>query len=428
MPAGQLVCKTRQRFFRLINTMSNHTPDTLKNPIPEQVSEEQDLNGGLTGTLPLPHSAAVFSEADEEDTDLEIGDDETGGYEDYTYQMEEEGESAGLFEHYRITVDKGQTLIRIDRFLMDRLQNATRTKIQAAIDTDFIKVNGKSTKAGYRVKPADVITISLPKPPRDNTVTPQNIPLNIVYEDDTLLVVNKPAGMVVHPAHGNWDGTLVNALTWYLQNLPTSANGEGRPGLVHRIDKDTSGLLVIAKTEAAMTHLARQFFNHSIERSYLALVWGMPEPEAGTINVNLGRSLKDRRITAPFPDGDFGRRAVTHYKLLQRMQYVSLVQCRLETGRTHQIRAHMKYLGHPLFNDAPYGGDRILKGTSFNKYKSFVENCFRMLPRQALHAQTLGFVHPATGETLRFSAPIPPDMQSVIDKWAKYTGEKDGAE
>ncbi|MES2388911.1 MAG: RluA family pseudouridine synthase [Bacteroidota bacterium] len=341
-------------------------------------------------------------------------------YEDFTNLAEEEDE-AELFEHYRFTVDPGQTMLRIDRFLMDRMPNATRNKIQAGIEAGSILVNKEVTKNSYKVKPGDVITLSLPKPLRDTTIVPQDIPLDIVFEDDTVLVVNKPAGMVVHPAQGNWDGTLVNALVWHLQNLPTSANGEARPGLVHRIDKDTSGLLVIAKTEPAMQSLGKQFFVHSIERTYQALVWGDPAEDSGTIDVNVGRSLKDRRVTAAFPDGDFGRNAITHWKVLKRMGYVTLLQCNLETGRTHQIRAHMKYLGHPLFNDAMYGGNKILKGTNFSKYKQFVENCFALCPRQALHAETLGFVHPATGETIRFTAPLPNDMQAVLNKWEKYT-------
>lgn len=325
-----------------------------------------------------------------------------------------------LFEHHRIVVDKGQSVLRIDKFLMDRLQSATRNKIQNAIENEFVRVNDKTIKSNYKVKPLDVITISLPQPPRDTDIVPENIPLHIVYEDNEVLVVNKPAGMVVHPAYNNWSGTLVNALSYHFQNLPTSQNGEGRPGLVHRIDKDTSGLLVIAKTEYAMTHLAKQFFDHSIERTYLCLVWGEPKEDEGTINVNLGRSFKDRRVTDAFPAGDFGRRAVTHYKVLKRLRYVSLLQCNLETGRTHQIRAHMKYIGHPIFNDATYGGDKVLKGTQFSKYKAFVENCFAMIPRQALHAKSLGFVHPATKEWMQFDSELPEDFVSVLDKWERY--------
>ncbi len=329
-------------------------------------------------------------------------------------------EDSDLYEHHRIVVDKGQSLLRIDRFLMDRIQNATRNKLQQAIDAESVKVNDKPVKASYKVKPQDVITISLPEPPRDTDVVPENIPLNIVYEDEEVLVLNKPAGMVVHPAYQNWTGTLVNALVYHFQQLPTSQNGEGRPGLVHRLDKDTSGLMVVAKTELAMAHLARQFFDHSIERTYYALVWGEPKQESGTINANLGRSFKDRRVTAVFPDGDIGRHAVTHYKVLKYLRYVSLVQCNLETGRTHQIRAHMQHLGHPLFNDETYGGDKILKGTPFAKYRQFVENCFKIIPRQALHAKSLGFVHPRTKQWLQFNSELPEDFAAVLEKWEKY--------
>lgn len=330
-----------------------------------------------------------------------------------------------LFEHYRIVADPNQTLLRIDKFLMDRLPGVTRNKVQNGIKDGFVLVNENTIKPNYKVHPNDVIKVSLPEPPRDTEVVPENIPINIIYEDDDLLVVNKEAGMVVHPAYQNWSGTLVNALTWHFQNLPTMPNNDGRPGLVHRIDKDTSGLLVIAKSESAMTHLAKQFFDHSIERSYHALIWGEPNDEEGTINVNLGRSLKDRRVTAAFPDGDYGRRAVTHYKVLKNLRYVSLIQCRLETGRTHQIRAHMKHIGHPLFNDATYGGDKILKGTTFSKYKQFVENCFKMIPRQALHAKSLGFVHPTTGKKMYFESDLPDDLTQVIEKWENYVNHID---
>jgi len=334
------------------------------------------------------------------------------------YDLPEEAE---LYEHYRIEVDKGQTLIRVDKFLMDRIPNATRNKVQNAIEAETVQINGKAVKSSYKVKPGDVITISLPHPPREDVVIPENIPLNIVYEDDTLLVVNKPAGMVVHPAYQNWEGTLVNALAYHFQNLPTSQNGTGRPGLIHRIDKDTSGLLVIAKTEFAMTHLAKQFFEHSIERTYLALVWGEPKPYEGTIDVNIGRSPKDRKVMAAFPEGDDGKNAITHYKALKPMYYVSLVQCNLETGRTHQIRTHMKHIGHPIFNDVTYGGDRIIKGTTFTKYKQFVENCFKIIPRQALHAKSLGFVHPVTKKFMQFDSELPDDMKQVLEKWEKYS-------
>ncbi|MTI33034.1 RluA family pseudouridine synthase [Xanthovirga aplysinae] len=332
--------------------------------------------------------------------------------------LEEENES--LFEHYRIETDPKQTLVRIDKFLMDRLPNVSRNKVQAGIKDGFVLVDGEEIKPNYKIRPNQLITVSLPEPPRDTDVVPENILLNIVYEDEHLLVVNKDAGMVVHPAYNNWTGTLVNALTFHFQNLPTMENNEGRPGLVHRIDKDTSGLLVIAKTDLAMSGLAKQFLDHSIERTYYALVWGEPKEEEGTINVNLGRSLKDRRVTTAFPEGDFGRHAITHYKVLKNLRYVSLIQCNLETGRTHQIRAHMKYLGHPLFNDGTYGGNKVLKGTQFSKYKSFVDNCFKVIPRQALHAKSLGFVHPATKKFMQFDSELPKDFVEVMEKWDNY--------
>jgi len=325
-----------------------------------------------------------------------------------------------LFEHHRIVADAGQTLLRIDKFLMDRLPNVTRTKIQSGIHEGFVKVNDKPIKPNYKIHPNDIITVSFPEPPRDTDVKPENIPINIVFEDEHILVVNKAAGMVVHPAYQNWSGTLVNALTYHFQNLPQMQGNEGRPGLVHRIDKDTSGLLVIAKSEMAMTSLAKQFFDHSIERTYQAIVWGIPEPTEGTINVNVGRSLKDRRVTTAFPDGDFGRTAITHFKLLQDLRYVSLIECRLETGRTHQIRAHMKFLGHPIFNDEMYGGNKVVKGTVFSKYKQFVDNCFKIIPRQALHAKTLGFIHPATKKFIQFDSELPEDFKEVIEKWEHY--------
>lgn len=329
-------------------------------------------------------------------------------------------EEADLYEHLRLVVDKGQAAVRIDKFLMDRIGNASRSKIQTAIEAEAVLVNDKPVKPSYKIRPLDLITISLPKPPREDVVIPENIPLNIIYEDEDLIVVNKAAGMVVHPAYQNWTGTLVNALTYHIQNLPTGRNGEGRPGLVHRIDKDTSGLLVIAKTEWAMVHLAKQFFDHSIERTYNALIWGEPNPEQGTINVNLGRSPKDRKLTIAFPEGDIGKTAITHYKILKKLRYVSLIECKLETGRTHQIRAHMKYIGHPLFNDATYGGDKILKGTTFTKYRQFIDNCFKIIPRQALHARSLGFIHPTTKKFMQFESELPEDMVNVIQKWENY--------
>jgi 23S rRNA pseudouridine1911/1915/1917 synthase len=334
--------------------------------------------------------------------------------------IDDEQDDELLFEHHRIVADPGQNLLRIDKFLNTRMGNVSRSKIQQGIENGFVKVNDGSIKSNYKVHPGDVIVISLPKPPRDTDVKPENIPLTIVYEDEHLLIINKAAGMVVHPAYNNWTGTLVNALAYHFQNLPQLPGNDGKPGLVHRIDKDTSGLLVIAKTEPVLTALAKQFFDHSIERTYHALVWGELEQPTGTIDVNVGRSLKDRRVTTAFPDGDMGRRAITHYKLLKSLRYVSLVECKLETGRTHQIRAHMRYLGHPLFNDAMYGGDQISKGTVFTKYKQFVENCFKIIPRQALHAKTLGFMHPAKKEWMQFDSELPEDFKAVLEKWEGY--------
>lgn len=342
-------------------------------------------------------------------------------------QAEDDESEDGLFERHRIVADRKQGLIRLDKFLMDRLPHTSRTKVQEAIDQAFITVNGQPVKASYKVKPLDDIRVSLPTPPHSTDILGEDIPLNIVYEDESLLLVDKPPGLVVHPAHGNWTGTLVNALVWHFENLPTSRNGEIRPGLVHRIDKDTSGLLVIAKTETAMTRLARQFFVHSIEREYYALVWGQPEPAEGTINVHLGRSPKDRRLTVAIPDGSQGRHAITHYRTLKTWGYVSLVACRLETGRTHQIRAHMRYLGHPIFSDEMYGGRQILKGQLTAKYRAFVENCFALMPRQALHARVLGFTHPETGQEVHFECPLPADFQQVLDRWDTYIAARDAA-
>jgi len=340
----------------------------------------------------------------------------------YMQDLEEDYEE--LYEHHRIVVDKGQSPLRVDKFLMMKMQNASRVKIQEGIETGSVKVNDESVKASYKVKPLDVVTVSLAEPPRNTEIIPQNIPLDIVYEDDELLVVNKPSGMVVHPAHGNWDGTLVNALVYHFQNLPTHRNGEIRPGLVHRIDKDTSGLLVVAKTDQAMTHLAKQFYDHSIQRTYNALVWGEPKSEEGTIEGNIGRSLKDRKIMAVFPEGLLGKEAVTHYKILKKIRYVSLIQCNLETGRTHQIRVHLKFIGNTLFNDETYGGNKPLRGTLFSKYEQFVNNCFKLCPRQALHAKSLGFIHPKTNEFMHFDSELPIEIQNVIEKWEGYVNNE----
>lgn len=331
-----------------------------------------------------------------------------------------ETEDQELFEHFRIVVDKGQSLLRLDKFLMNRIENASRNRIQNAIEAGSVLVNGREIKASYKVKPLDEISVVLPHPPRDTEVYPENIPLNIAYEDDDLLIVNKAAGMVVHPGYNNYSGTLVNALVYYFNQLPQLPGNEGRPGLVHRIDKDTSGLLVIAKNEWAITFLAKQFFDHSISRKYLALVWGDLE-EDGTVTGYIGRSLRDRRVMSVYDDPEKGKWSVTHYRVLERLRYVTLVECQLETGRTHQIRAHMKSIGHPLFNDAVYGGDQILKGATFSKYRQFVENCFELLPRQALHAQSLGFVHPVTKKQVGFECPLPEDFEACLNKWRSYT-------
>ncbi len=337
-------------------------------------------------------------------------------------------EEEELYEHHNIIVDPKQSLLRIDRFLFDRLPNATRNKIQTGIKEGFVKVNDREVKPNYKVHPGDQISVFLTTPPREDVVVPENIPLDIVFEDKDLLVVNKSAGMVVHPAYQNWSGTLVNALAYHFENLPEMKGNVGRPGLVHRIDKDTSGLLVIAKTEQAMNGLAKQFFDHSINRTYHALVWGVPDEPKGTINVNVGRSLKDRRVTSAFPNGDFGRTAITHFEVIKDLRYVSLVKCNLETGRTHQIRAHMKFIGHPLFNDVTYGGDKILKGTVFSKYKQFVQNCFKLMPRQALHAKSLGFIHPITKKYIEFDSDLPKDFTALIDKWENYVNHTDSME
>jgi 23S rRNA pseudouridine1911/1915/1917 synthase len=339
--------------------------------------------------------------------------------------MEESNEflenESELHEHYSFTVEKGQQPLRIDKYLMNFVENATRNKIQAAAKEGSIRVNELVVKSNYKVKPLDQIRVLFEHPPHENLLVPEDIPIDVVYEDDDLLVVNKAPGVVVHPGHGNYSGTLINALLFHFDNLPN--NSSNRPGLVHRIDKDTSGLLVVAKTEKAMAHLSAQFKAKTSEREYVALVWGNVELEEGTIEGNIGRHPKNRlQNTVYFGDeADKGKPAITHYKVLQRLGYVTLLACRLETGRTHQIRVHMKHIGHTLFNDERYGGERILKGTTFTKYKQFVDNCFKTLPRQALHAKTLGFVHPTTGKTMSFTTEIPQDMQNCIEKWQTYS-------
>lgn len=327
-------------------------------------------------------------------------------------------EDQALYEHYHYTADLGQAPLRVDKYLMNRIENATRNKIQHAAKSGGIHVNGKSVKSNYKVKGGDKVQVLFAHPPYENLLLAEQMLLDISYEDDALLVVNKPAGLVVHPGHGNYNGTLINGLIHHFDHLPKNSNN--RPGLVHRIDKDTSGLLVVAKTEYAMTHLAQQFFDKSSERLYLALVWGDVKNDKGTVEGNLARDPKNRLLMAVFPAGDHGKEAVTHYKVVERFGYVTLIECQLETGRTHQIRAHMKFLGHPLFSDARYGGNKILKGTAFTKYKQFVDNCFKIMPRQALHAKTLGFVHPVSGEKISLNSELPEDFTVCLDKWRHY--------
>jgi len=340
---------------------------------------------------------------------------------------QQENEEQELFEHFRIVADAGQKLLRIDKFLTDKIQNASRNKIQMAAEAGNILVNDKAVKSNYKVKPHDVISIVMEYPRRELVIIPEDIPLDIVYEDDQLLVINKPVGLVVHPGHGNYTGTLVNALAYRYKDLPMFNGGDSRPGLVHRIDKNTSGLMVVAKTEIAKNKLAKQFFDKTTHRLYQAVVWGaFPEgEEMGTVDAHIGRSLKNRLQMEAFPNGEYGKKAVTHYELLESLGYVSLIQCQLETGRTHQIRAHMKYIGHPLFNDERYGGDAILKGTTFTKYKQFVQNCFKICPRHALHAKTLGFEHPTTGEMMHFDSELPQDMQQLVEKWRHYIAHRE---
>jgi 23S rRNA pseudouridine1911/1915/1917 synthase len=337
----------------------------------------------------------------------------------------EDADGGELYEHFRFVADKGQQLLRVDKFLVARLEKSSRNRVQQAADAGCILVNGRAVKSNYRVKPLDVVTVVMDRPRYELEIIAEDIPLDIVYEDEHLLVVNKPAGLVVHPGHGNYHGTLVNALAYHFKDNPEYDVNDPRMGLVHRIDKDTSGLLVVAKTPDAKTHLGRQFFNKTTKREYVAVVWGRPEPADGRIEGNIGRSLKDRLQMTVFPDGDYGKHAVTHYSTVEPLGYVSVVKCVLETGRTHQIRVHMKHIGHPLFNDVRYGGDAILRGLTTARYRQFVANCFDLCPRQALHARTLGFVHPATGEEMFFSAPVPPDMTALIDKWRNYNNAVD---
>lgn len=334
-------------------------------------------------------------------------------------ELQPQGESE-LYEHHRIVVDRGQEMMRMDKYLQMRLEGVSRTKIQAATKAGCVLVNDKPSKSNYRIKPLDVISVLLPEPPHEFEILPEDVPFDIVYEDADVLVIDKRPGLVVHPGHGNYTGTLLNGLFYYFQDKKDAAGDPIVPYLVHRIDKDTSGLLLVAKNETAQIVLAKQFFEHTIERKYNALVWGGFDEDRGTIVGNLERAPQDRRIMHVTPDPDRGKHAVTHWQVIERFGYVTLVECVLETGRTHQIRAHMQHIGHPLFNDAAYGGDRILKGTTFSRYKQFVENCFNLLPRQALHALILGFEHPTTGQHMHFESPIPSDMSSCLDKWRAY--------
>ncbi len=328
-------------------------------------------------------------------------------------------ESGELYEHFRFVVDRGQNPLRIDRYLMAKLENASRNRIQNSAHAGNILVNDMVVKPNYKVKPLDVIAIVLAYPPRDTEVYPENLPITIVYEDRDIIVINKAPGMVVHPGHGNFTGTLQNALLYHLQQS-NPGDAEAKPFLVHRIDKDTSGIMLIAKNELAQSKIAKQFFDHTIDRTYIALVWGNIDHDEGTIDANIGRDIRNRLVQAVYDDPEKGRHAVTHYHVLERFGYVTLVECRLETGRTHQIRIHFKHIGHTLFNDESYGGSEILKGTTFTKYKQFVNNCFALLPRQALHAKSLGFIHPTTRQFVHFDSDYPPDLAAAIDKWRQY--------
>ena len=336
--------------------------------------------------------------------------------------MEEEEleEQQELFEHHRFKVDPGQSLVRIDKYLFSRLTNVSRTRIQNAAGAGNIYVNGKPAKPSYKVKPGDLVQIVLPSPPREIELIPEDIPIDIVYEDDDVIVVNKHAGMVVHPAYGNYRGTLVNSLMWHFRDLPPYVTGDLRPGLVHRLDKNTTGIMVVAKNELSLNRLSRQFYERTTGRKYIALVWGTPSPSEGTITGHVGRNVRDRKIMQVFPDGSSGKPAVTHYRVIEDLGYISMVECKLETGRTHQIRAHFSHIRHPLFNDEEYGGNRILKGTTFSKYQQFVRNCFSILPRQALHAKYLAFDHPVTGKRMEFDSDLPDDMKEVIVRWRSY--------
>ena len=336
-----------------------------------------------------------------------------------------EDQNSELFEHYRFVADKGQGMIRVDKYLAMHIVGVSRNRIQQAAEADCILVNNTPVKSNYRIKPLDVISVVMNRPPRELEIIPEDIPLDVVYEDEDLMVINKPPGLVVHPGFGNYQGTMVNAIAYRLKDTPEYDSKDPRLGIVHRIDKDTSGLILVAKNAYAKTHLSAQFFNKTTKRQYIALGWGNITDDEGRIEANIGRSLKNRMLMTVFPEADYGKHAVTHYKVLERLGYVTLIQCRLETGRTHQIRVHMKHIGYTLFNDERYGGNEILKGTNFAKYKQFVQNCFNICPRQALHAQTLGFVHPRTGQELMFEAPLPDDMAQLVEKWRGYIAYRD---
>jgi len=333
-------------------------------------------------------------------------------------------ENGDLFEHFHYTADKGQSVLRMDKFLSDLMPNASRSKIQELARNGSILVNEKPQKPNYKVKPGDEISVVMPYPVREIKLEPENIPIEVIYEDDDLVVINKQAGLVVHPGYGNYTGTLVNAMLFHFEKLAPKKDEPDRPGLVHRLDKDTSGVMVIAKTELALTHLANQFYERTNDRRYYALVWGDFDEDEGEIEGHIGRSLKDRKVMDVFPEGEYGKPALTRFKVLERFGYITLVECKLETGRTHQIRAHFKYIKHPLFDDPTYGGNKILKGTTFTKYKQFVQNCFKLLPRQALHAKSLGFVHPTTRKEMFFDSELPEDMQQVVEKWRRYADNR----
>jgi 23S rRNA pseudouridine1911/1915/1917 synthase len=339
---------------------------------------------------------------------------------------EEELESDDLFEHHNLIADVGQELLRIDKFLMARLPSISRSKLQACAKEGNLMVNGKAVKSNYKVHPKDEISVLMPYPVRENILIPQDIPVEVTYEDDDLIIVNKPANMVVHPGYGNYSGTLMNALVYHFENLPQRDDYQTRPGLVHRIDKHTTGLLVIAKNEQALTHLSKQFFDRTSDRRYYALVWGDLEEDSGTITGAIGRSQNNRKVFRVYDDEDeYGKPATTHYKVIERFRYVTLVECKLETGRTHQIRVHFKHIGHPLFHDLEYGGDKIIKGTTFTKYRQFIDNCFKLIPGQALHAKTLGIEHPKSGKWLHFDSELPPEFEQILEKWRTYSKNGD---